>query len=81
MPGGMFLMIPFGDVLLHGWDIAKATGQDTRLDPNLVEICYQAFAPQIEGIRAIGGLVGPEVKVPDSGSTQDKLLGIFGRQP
>ena len=79
MPGGAFLMSGFMDTMVHGWDLAKATGQDTALDPKLVEVCYTAFVPQAEGLRA-GGATGPEVSVAESASTQDKLLGILGRK-
>ena len=31
MPAGHFLMIPFADIVIHKWDLAKATNQDTPL--------------------------------------------------
>ena len=78
MPGGAFLMSGFMDTMVHGWDLAKATNQDTALDPSLVGVCYVAFNGQTHGLRQ-GGATGPEVSVADSGSTQEKLLGILGR--
>lgn len=77
---GGFLMAPFLDLLIHRWDLAKGTGQSTTLDSRLVEVCYSAFAPRVEGMRR-PGIIGPEVKVPLSAGTQDKLLGIMGRKP
>ena len=85
MPRGHFLMLPFSDLLIHKWDLAKGTGQSTALDSGLVEACYAALAPQMEGMRAAdaGGahFFGPEVSVPATASAQDKLMGITGRRP
>src|SRR5918911_4042502 len=39
----------FMDTLIHGWDIARATGQNTTLDPNLVEACMP-IAQQVTGM-------------------------------
>ncbi|MFQ5934435.1 MAG: TIGR03086 family metal-binding protein [Dehalococcoidia bacterium] len=80
MPAGNFLMLPFGDIVIHKWDLAKATSQDTSLDSSLAEACYNAMLPQIEGARQ-AGFFGPEVHVPINASIQDKLLGLSGRQP
>ena len=81
---GQFLMAPFMDLLIHKWDLAKGTGQSTTLDSGLVEVCYNAFAPQMEGLRAMdfgGPIYGPDVPVPAGASMQDKLIGMMGRQP
>jgi uncharacterized protein (TIGR03086 family) len=80
MTAGQFIMAPFLDLLVHRWDLAKGTGQSTTLDKQLVEVCYTAFAPMVEGMRR-PGIIGPEVKVPLNASTQNKLLGIMGRKP
>jgi hypothetical protein len=48
----------FTDVLIHGWDIAKATGQPTALDDGLLAECYALVQPREENYRksaAFGG--------------------------
>lgn len=80
MPGAALMMGAFMDTLVHTWDLAKATSQNTAMDPHLAEACYAAFAPQMGGLRG-GDNFGTEVKVPENASTQDKLLGVMGRQP
>ncbi len=80
MPGGQLIMIPFADILIHKWDLAKATGQDTSLDSSMADACHALLAPMMEGMRS-GGNFGPAVSVPVSASIQDKLLGITGRTP
>ena len=80
MPAGFFLMIPLVDIIVHKWDLAKATNQNTTMDSSLAEVCYQTLLPGIEMGRE-GGFFGAEIQVPMSGSIQDKLLGLSGRQP
>jgi len=89
MPTFQIMVNSFLDLLIHRWDLAKGTGQSTSLDSGLAEAGYNFLAPNIDGMRnpegnvAVGGthVFGPAVPVPDSASTQDKLLGISGRQP
>ena len=80
MPGGHFLMLPIGDIVLHKWDLSKATGQSTALDSGLAEACFGALSQGIEMGRQ-AGFFGPEVTVPISATIQDKLLGLSGRKP
>jgi uncharacterized protein (TIGR03086 family) len=72
--GEMFL-----DTLIHGWDLAKATGQDTRLDPELVAACY-AMVEGREKELAGSGVFGKAVRVPPRASQQTKLLAVLGRR-
>lgn len=85
MTRGQFLITPTWDLVMHKWDLAKGTSQNTVLDSTLVQATYDTFAPQADALRGMefGGkhIVGPRVQVPDSASLQDKLLGAFGRQP
>ena len=81
MSAGQFIGILSLDNLVHTWDLAKATGQDAALDPALTEACYGMFVPGLIDMARPHGAFGPAVPVPDSASTQDKLLGYTGRQP
>jgi uncharacterized protein (TIGR03086 family) len=80
MTGAQFMTVVAADLCVHTWDLAKATGQDTRLDPKLAELSYAVFAPFAEFARQAGAF-GPEVKVTASASAQDKMLGLTGRRP
>lgn len=77
---GPSLGIAFADQLLHGWDIAKATGQDTTMPDGLAQAAYDmvhgAFTDEQRK-----GTFGPEVDAPDGASVQDKLLAYTGRNP
>jgi uncharacterized protein (TIGR03086 family) len=68
----------FIDVLIHGWDLAKATGQDTTLPADLVEACFDVVEPQRD-ILAASGMFGSVVQVPEGASRQTELLALLGR--
>jgi uncharacterized protein (TIGR03086 family) len=79
VPGSVYCGHRFLDVLVHGWDIAKSTGQDTTLDPRLVEALWSVLEPQLEGLQASGAF-GTPVEVPDDASPQTRLLAVLGRR-
>ena len=68
------------DVVMHTWDLARATGQDDRLDP---EFCAQAFAGMepMADVLASSGQFGIRVRVPEDADPQDRLIGLIGRDP
>jgi len=80
MPGGNFIMIPITDMIIHKWDLANATGQNSAIDNALAEIGIQVLTPVLAGGRE-GGAFGPEVSVRPTASAQDRLLGFSGRTP
>ncbi len=82
MPVARIMMGTVLDQLVHCWDLAQATGQDTTLDSEMVEFAYGMLVSG--GFADMGrqaGFVGAAVAVPDSASTQDKMIGYMGRQP
>jgi uncharacterized protein (TIGR03086 family) len=69
-----------GDVLVHTWDLARATGLDERLDPDEVHLMYEGMVPMDEVLRQ-SGQFGPRVLVPDDADEQTKLIAFTGRRP
>ena len=67
------------DLLVHAWDLARATGQDERLDPEEVHALYEAMLPMDEAIRAPGAF-GPKVEPPPGADEQTRLLCFLGRR-
>ena len=66
------------DHLIHGWDLAAATGAATELDDDLVEVVASWFAEREEMYRSAGA-IGPRVEA--LGDAQSQLLARFGRDP
>ena len=79
VPGSVYAGHRFVDVLIHGWDLAKATGQDTSLEPDLVDACTLVLEPQVEAFRSAGA-IGPAVPCGPGDSAQTKLLAMLGRR-
>ena len=78
-PGFEYANQLFLDMLIHGWDIAKATEQNTHLDPELVSACL----PLAERARAeFGeyGVFGNDLSADAGADDQARLLALLGRQ-
>ena len=73
-------MIYTGDVFLHRWDLARATGQDETLDAEKCAAMLEGMLPMDEMLRE-SGQYGPRVEVPDDADVQTKLLAFIGRTP
>jgi uncharacterized protein (TIGR03086 family) len=78
VPGSVYAGHRFVDVLIHGWDLATATGQDTTIDAELVAACVEVVAPQADMLRA-SGMFGSPVDLPDDADAQTRLLAMLGR--
>lgn len=68
------------DIFMHTWDLARATGQDDRLDPDFCARLLAGMEPMEEIIRS-SGQYGPRVEVPAGADVQTRLLGFIGRDP
>jgi uncharacterized protein (TIGR03086 family) len=77
---GPLLGIAFADVLLHGWDVARATGQDTTMPEGLAQAAYEHIHGRITDDQR-KGVFGPEVPVAGDATPQEKLLAYAGRDP
>ena len=82
MPAMQILGIAFCDQLIHGWDLAKATGQDSAMPPDLAEVSYQLLDGRItDEARGPGKNFMAAIPVADDASVQDRLLAYCGRDP
>jgi uncharacterized protein (TIGR03086 family) len=83
MDGPDAAAVALDEVVLHGWDLARATGQDHAVDEASAAVVL-AFttavaAPGEEWSRE--GLFGPAVPVPDGAGPFERALGLAGRDP
>lgn len=81
MPAPAMAQVALNEVVVHGWDLARATGQDFEVRDADVAACL-AFAepfsqPGTEAMR--GDAFGPVVPVPDDADDLTRLLGYMGR--
>jgi uncharacterized protein (TIGR03086 family) len=75
---GPALGIAFSDQLLHGWDLARATGQDATMPDGLAEAAYGIIHGRFSEDQR-QGVFKPEVTVPVDASPQERLLAYTGR--
>lgn len=83
MPGHAFMGLAVVDTFQHAWDVAKATGQDTDLAPELASaLLEQSRASIQESFRGPDGEApfGPEQSAPAGASAADRLAAFLGRE-
>ena len=73
-------MICTPDVLVHTWDLARATGLDETLDAEEVHRFVEGMEPHDAAMRA-SEHYGARVPVPDDADEQTRLIAFVGRQP
>ena len=78
VPGSVYAGHRFLDVLVHGWDLASATGQSADLDPRLVDACWDVVTPQLSLLQA-SGMFGTCTRERVEGHGQTDLLAALGR--
>jgi uncharacterized protein (TIGR03086 family) len=79
LPGEVAGVVALDELVIHGWDLAKATGQPAGYDGPELDAVYGMVAQ----FRSAGveGLFGPPVAVPDDAPLLDRILGLGGRNP
>jgi uncharacterized protein (TIGR03086 family) len=81
MPAPAMAAVAVNEVLVHGWDLAVATGQSYRSDPASVQASLEFVGDRSDPANEPEGLFGPVVPVPDDAPAFDRLLGRTGRDP
>lgn len=69
-----------GDVFVHTWDLARATGQDVAIDADFAAAMYEGMLPMDEMLRQSGHF-GPRIDVADDADPVTRLVAFTGRTP
>jgi uncharacterized protein (TIGR03086 family) len=80
VPVEMALIPRLSDLHVHTWDLARATGGDERLSPEVAAIVLERLKPNDEALRKSGSF-GPKVEPPPDADVQVELLCFLGRRP
>jgi len=83
LPGEVAGLVALDELVVHGWDVARATGEAYEVDVPSLE-AVQAFVaqfsqPGMEEARA--GLFGSVIEVPEDAPLLDRVIGLTGRDP
>jgi uncharacterized protein (TIGR03086 family) len=83
LPGEVAGLVALDEVVVHGWDVARASGQPYAVDGDLLEVVHGFLAPlaQPEQESMRDGIFGPAITVPADAPLLDRVIGLTGRDP
>lgn len=82
LPGAVWRLVALNELLVHGWDLARASGQQYSSDPEAVTAAIEFMGQGADDpSRKEGAAFGPVVAVPDDGPAIDRAVGLSGRDP
>ncbi|MEU3778746.1 TIGR03086 family metal-binding protein [Streptomyces sp. NPDC032472] len=81
LPGDVAGMVAVDELVIHGWDLARATGQGYAPDPAALHASHAFLLAAAEDESRGGGIFGPVVPVPDHAPLLDRAVGLSGREP
>ncbi|KJY20551.1 MULTISPECIES: TIGR03086 family metal-binding protein [Streptomyces] len=81
LPGDIAGAVAVDELVIHGWDLARATGQEYAPDQAALRAAYDFLLAAAEDETRGGGIFGPVVPVPDDAPLLDRAVGLSGRDP
>ncbi|MFD9407083.1 TIGR03086 family metal-binding protein [Streptomyces sp. NPDC059989] len=80
LPASVMGMVALNELLIHGWDLARATGQAYEVSEEELAVSEGLLTPE-EDAPAEEGFFGPIVAVPHDAPMLDRVVGLSGRRP
>jgi len=80
MPSAVVGAMVLGEFVLHGWDLARASGQPFQCAPEAAMAVYESAVAMGDQARSMG-VYGPVVAVGADASPLERALGAAGRDP
>lgn len=80
LPGQVTGLVGLNELLVHSWDISRASGQPFAADPADIQACSQFLAGSADD-RGGDSPFGPVIEVPAGALALDRLIGLSGRNP
>jgi uncharacterized protein (TIGR03086 family) len=83
LPAPILARVALDELVVHGWDLARATGQSYDVPAEEAETCLTLFAslPDEDGPRPPDAAFGPPVPVASDAPALDRLVARSGRNP
>ncbi|MFJ9816478.1 TIGR03086 family metal-binding protein [Streptomyces sp. NPDC101151] len=81
LPGAIAGTIVADELVIHGWDLARATGLSYDPDPAALDSAHVFLLAAVDAPNRGNGLFGPVVPVPDAEPLLDRAVGLSGRDP
>ncbi|MEW9519431.1 TIGR03086 family metal-binding protein [Streptomyces tubercidicus] len=80
LPAAIAGRFALNELVLHGWDLARATGQDYAPDMAALGVSYALLAPLAEASERLP-VFGPPVTVAADAPLLDQVVALSGRRP
>ncbi|MEU3793215.1 TIGR03086 family metal-binding protein [Streptomyces fructofermentans] len=80
LPGAVAGMVAADELVVHGWDLARATGLPYAPDEAALRVAHGMLAPSV-GDPSRDAIFGPVVAVPEDAPLLDRVIGLSGRDP
>ncbi|MGV9499201.1 MULTISPECIES: TIGR03086 family metal-binding protein [unclassified Streptomyces] len=80
LPGEVAGLVAVDELVIHGWDLARATGQSYTPDPAALRICHDFLAASVDD-PSRGAIFGPVVPVAPEAPLLERAVGLSGRDP
>ena len=81
VPGEIAGVVALDELVVHGWDLARSSGQPYGCERGLLEVVHGFVAQFADQEEARQGLFGPVVDLPASAPLLDRVIGLTGRDP
>ncbi|MEW2394996.1 TIGR03086 family metal-binding protein [Streptomyces sp. NPDC046862] len=81
LPGAVAAAVAVDELVVHGWDLARATDQEYEPDPDALRAAHGFLLAAAQDPTRGGGIFGPVVPVPDDAPLLDRVIGLSGRDP
>ena len=80
LPGEIAALVAVDELVVHGWDLARATGQPYAPDPAALRACHDFLAASIDDPQR-DAIFGPVVAVEPHAPLLARAVGLSGRDP
>ncbi|POX61925.1 TIGR03086 family protein [Streptomyces sp. Ru62] len=81
LPGAVAGAVVADELVIHGWDLSRATGQDYAPDPAALDSALVFLRAAADDPHRGDGPFGPVVPVPTDAPPLDRAVGLSGRNP
>ncbi|MEU9600575.1 TIGR03086 family metal-binding protein [Streptomyces sp. NPDC048109] len=81
LPGAVAGAVVADELVIHGWDLARATGQEYTPDPAALRAAHGLLAAAADESDRDQGMFGPVVAVPADAPLLERAVGLSGRDP
>lgn len=81
LPGAVAGAVAADELVIHGWDLARATGQEYEPDAAALRASHGFLLASAQDPTRGGGIFGSVVPVTDDAPLLDRAVGLSGRDP